>query len=106
MPASLASSAADPKLPASRLPSAARLLSHEIEDGAQFLDRFDHTPFQFRHCLDRHPLFQIEALLAAAERLTRSNDTKSHFESGGARPQCMVRRAPARQDHGRSPGRD
>ena len=95
MPATLNTSAAATSIPASLLSTDHKLLSHEIEDRALFLERFDHAPFQFRHCMDRHPLFQLEALLAAAERLTRSNDTKSHFESGepdrnawfGARPE-------------------
>ena len=58
------------------------LLCHDLEDRALFADNFDHTPFQFRHLLERQPLFQIPALLEAAERMNRKNDKTSHFESG------------------------
>ena len=58
------------------------LLCHDVQDRAHFLDSFDHTPFEFRHRLAQHPLFQLPALLDAAERLHRKNDQKSHFESG------------------------
>ena len=71
------------------------LLCHELEDRAEYLNHFDRTPFQFRHLLDRHPLFQIESLLAAADRMAEKAAERSHFESGepdrnawfGARPE-------------------
>jgi hypothetical protein len=58
------------------------LFCHDLEDRALFADNFDRTPFQFRHSLHEMELFQIPALLAAAERLARKNDQKSHYESG------------------------
>ena len=68
-----------------------------LDDRALFADHFDHSPFQFRHCLHTHPAFQLESLLAAAERISKdpSKAGKSHFESGspgrnswfGARPE-------------------
>ncbi len=69
-----------------------RYFADDLDDRALFADNFDHSPFQFRHSLQHHPAFQLEALLAAAERL---NNGKSHFESGepdrnswfGARPE-------------------
>ena len=65
------------------------------EDRALFAANFDQTPFQFRHNLHRHPAFQLNALLEAAERLSASKNNKSHYESGepdrnawfGARPE-------------------
>ena len=61
-----------------------RLFPHESTDRASFAQNFDHHPFQFRHALDKHPAFQLPALLAAAERLSANPATagKSHFESG------------------------
>ena len=68
-----------------------------LDDRALFADNFDDTPFQFRHFLHQHPAFQLESLLAAAQRLSADPRTsgKSHFESGspdrnswfGARPE-------------------
>ena len=58
------------------------LLCHDLEDRALFADHFDRTPFQFRHRMNQHELFQIPALLQAAERMARKNDKASHFESG------------------------
>jgi hypothetical protein len=73
------------------------LFSAEAADRALFAENFDHHPFQFRHALDRHPAFQLDALLALAERLAADpvKSRKSHYESGqpdrnswfGARPQ-------------------
>ena len=71
------------------------MLSDTLEDRALFAENFDHTPFQFRHLLHLHPAFQLDALLAAAERLSASRHNKSHYESGepdrnawfGARPE-------------------
>jgi len=71
--------------------------ANERIDRALFSQYFDHKPFQFRHALDRHPAFQLPALLKAAERLSKDPRTagKSHFEAGspdrnawfGARPE-------------------
>jgi len=71
--------------------------ANEFADRALFIRNFDRKPFQFRHALDRHPAFQLSALLRAAERLSKDPRTagKSHFESGspdrnawfGARPE-------------------
>ena len=62
------------------------LFCRESADRALFVEHFDHQPFEFRHTLDRQPLFQLPALLEAAERLARGRgregDTRSHFESG------------------------
>ena len=68
-----------------------------LDDRALFADYFDHSPFQFRHCLHLHPALQLESLLDAAQRIAQdpAKAGKSHFESGapdrnswfGARPQ-------------------
>jgi hypothetical protein len=71
------------------------MLTDSLEDRTLFAENFDHTPFQFRHLLHRHPVFQLNALLAAAERLSAAKHNKSHYESGepdanawfGARPE-------------------
>jgi hypothetical protein len=89
--ASLAPSLADPA------PAQHGFFAASPDDRALFAENFDHTPFQFRHFLHTHPAFQLEALLAAAERLSADPATggKSHFETGspdrnswfGARPE-------------------
>jgi hypothetical protein len=74
------------------------MLVDTLEDRTAFAENFDHTPFQFNHCLHLHPAFQLDALLSAAERLSRSKRNKSHYESGepdrnawfGARPPGMT----------------
>ena len=76
---------------------AAPLFLNTPEDRALFAENFYTTPFQFRHTLNEHPAFQLPALLAAAERISRdpTKAGKSHFESGspdrnawfGARPE-------------------
>ncbi len=67
-----------------RSTSTATLFPQEPADGALFRKNFDRQPFLFRHLLDRHPAFQLPALLRAAERLSANPATagKSHFESG------------------------
>ncbi len=65
-------------------------------DRALFTQHFPRSPFQFRHTLQLHPAFQLEALLAAAERINADpkSAARAHFESGtpdrnawfGARP--------------------
>ncbi len=85
----------DPALAGVRPEREPALLCHDLEERALFADHFDHTPFEFHHTLNGHALFQVPALLAAAERLARKNDQKSHYESGepdrngwfGARPE-------------------
>jgi len=77
--------------------SADNFFANGSADRALFYQNFDRKPFQFRHALDRHPAFQLSALLKAAERLSKDPCTagKSHFESGspdrnawfGARPE-------------------
>ena len=66
-------------------------------DRALFAKNFPRSPFEFRHTLDRHPAFQLEALLEAAERINANpkSAARAHFESGtpgrnawfGSRPQ-------------------
>jgi hypothetical protein len=73
------------------------LFAAEAADRALFQQKFDHQPFLFRHGLDQHPAFQLEALLALAERQAADpvKGKRSHFESGnpdrnawfGARPE-------------------
>ncbi len=58
------------------------LLCHEPTEQALYAEHFDHKPFLFRHAMDTLDVFQIPALLEAAERLARKNDQKSHYESG------------------------
>ena len=60
------------------------LLPNEAEDRQLFAQNFDNQPFVFRHNLHEHPAFQLEALLAAAERLNANpaQAKKQHFESG------------------------
>jgi len=82
---------------ASAVPAASPkpLFADSLEDRALFAENFDETPFQFRHHLDQHPAFELNALLTAAERLSSAKHNKSHFESGepdrnawfGARPE-------------------
>jgi len=77
--------------------SADTFFANDRDDRVMFTKYFDHKPFQFRHALNRHPAFQLPALLKAAERLSKDPRTagKSHFESGspgrnawfGARPE-------------------
>jgi len=72
-------------------------LPNTAEDRALFAANFDRLPFQFRHSLHEHPAFQLPALMAAAERISKDPRTagKSHFETGapernswfGARPE-------------------
>ena len=57
------------------------VLNHGLEERALFADCFDRKPFLFHHGLNRQELFQVPALLEAAERLSRRNN-KSHYESG------------------------
>ena len=80
MPATLTSAAKS----SSTLNGAAKptLLCHELEDQAAYAENFDGRPFQFRHTMERMDVFQIPALLEAAERMARKNDQKSHYESG------------------------
>ncbi len=76
---------------------ASSLLRNEAEDRELFALNFDQSPFLFRHSLHEHPAFQLDALLAAAERLNANpaQAKKQHFESGtpdkaswfGARPE-------------------
>ena len=68
--------------PSSTSAMSSKLLCHELEDQALFAEKFDHQPFEFRHKMDRLEVFQVPALLEAAERLARKNDQKSHYESG------------------------
>jgi hypothetical protein len=84
---------APPAVPLERRP----LFAAEPADRELFVKNFDHHPFLFRHGLDTHPTFQLEALLALAERLAADpvKSKKSHYESGtpdrnawfGARPE-------------------
>jgi len=74
-----------------------KFFADDRDDRVMFTKYFDFKPFQFRHALDRHPAFQLPALLKAAERLSKDPRTagKSHFETGspdrnawfGARPE-------------------
>lgn len=84
MLATLIHSSAEAPLPhsAANPPQRLSLLCNDVEDQLAFAEHFDHTPFEFRHRMDKQPLFQVSALLDAAERLARKNDQKSHFESG------------------------
>ncbi len=73
------------------------LFPDTLVDRALFTANFPHTPFLFRHSLDTHPAFQLEALLEAAERINADPKSlaRAHFESGapdrnawfGARPE-------------------
>lgn len=71
------------------------LLRDCLDEKSVYLENFDKTPFEFQHYLHEHPAFQLNALLEAAERLSKTRHNKSHYESGepdrnawfGARPE-------------------
>ena len=73
------------------------LFPDSLVDRAVFQASFPHTPFLFRHALQQHPAFQLQALFAAAERINADPKSlaRAHFESGtpdrndwfGARPE-------------------
>jgi len=71
------------------------LFVHSADQRTLYIEKFDAAPFQFQHNLHEHPAFQLNALLAAAERLSQAKHNKSHYESGepdrnawfGARPE-------------------
>jgi hypothetical protein len=76
-------------------PSRQPLFADDLEERALYVENFDSSPFQFQHYLHEHPAFQLNALLEAAERLSKAKHNKSHYESGepdrnawfGARPE-------------------
>ena len=42
-----------------------------LPNGAEDRKHFDQSPFQFRHNLQQHQAFQLNALLGAAERIAQ-----------------------------------
>ena len=76
-------------------PNAKPLFVDSLDERALYVENFDGTPFEFQHYLHEHPAFQLQALLEAAERLSKAKNNKSHYESGepdrnawfGARPE-------------------